>query len=128
VGFEIQRTEPAPPGADGVLTDTQVAGDPRVGLAPPRRQHDLGAQHQTLRRAGPGHDRFPASSTALTPKTMTPSLQPVPPDLPNTPDMIKGVKGPEKVITSGPDTEQALGCALGLYLAAPTTWINPSKD
>jgi hypothetical protein len=41
--------------------------------------------------------------------------------------MIKGVKGPEKVITSGPDTEQALDC-VGLYLADPTTWINPPKD
>jgi hypothetical protein len=47
----------------------------------------------------------------------------VPPDLPNTPDTIKRVKGPEKVITSGPDTEQALG----LYLADPTTWINPRR-
>ena len=74
VGFEIQRTEPAPPGADGVLTDTQ-AGDPRVGLAPPRRQHDLGAQHQTLRRAGAWAmiaSRRPRRRCP--PKTMTPSL------------------------------------------------------
>ncbi|MGH3706543.1 MAG: DUF4158 domain-containing protein, partial [Pseudonocardiaceae bacterium] len=56
--------EPAPPRADGVLTDPQVAGDLRVGLPPPRRQHDLGAQHQTLRRRGPGHDRFQPRSTA----------------------------------------------------------------
>lgn len=59
---------------------------------------------------------------------MTPSLLARATDLPNTPDMIKGVKGPEKVITSDPDTEQALDCALGLYLADPTTWINPPKD
>jgi hypothetical protein len=39
--------------------------------------------------------------------------------------MIKGSRGPEKMITSGPDTEQALDCALGLYLADPTTWDQP---
>jgi hypothetical protein len=34
-------------------------------LASPRRQHDLGVRHQTLRRGHVGHDRYEIRSLAI---------------------------------------------------------------